>query len=96
VHQTRPEIQKQAAGVLEKFAPVPADSLRVLAAALEVPLAARWSHDELYFRGSICRILLRDVPASETWPKKSADIAAKAMDKKNGQQRAPCQQLVDR
>jgi hypothetical protein len=90
------EVQIHVLDVAGGAGPLPKASLAKLAPLLEKPLAVKWTQDEVSLRAAICRILLREVDAKESWAKKAAETAVREIGNRNSQARQPCEALAKR
>jgi hypothetical protein len=89
-------VEKHLVEVVAQLSPVPKASLQKLTPVLEKKLAVDWTHDDLWLRARMCRLLLAEVPAGDTWPKKPAQVAVREIGNRNSQARAPCEDLATR
>jgi hypothetical protein len=79
------------------MSPFPKESLVKLRPVLERPLPRPWTHDSVKMRGDICKLLLREMPAtpaSDPWPRQAAAVAVRQIGALDGQYRKPCEQLA--
>jgi hypothetical protein len=94
--QTDLEAQAHILEVAAPATPFPRPSLDKLVTVLEKPLGPKWTHGELFMRASICKVLLREVPATDPWPRKAAETAVREIGARNGQAKEPCEALAKR
>jgi formylglycine-generating enzyme required for sulfatase activity len=91
-----PAVASHLAAIALPIAPYPPASLVKLRPVLEHPIPERWTHDSVFLRRDICKLLLRETPATEAWAQQAAVIAVHEIGNRDGMSRQACEDLANR
>jgi hypothetical protein len=96
-HPGDSKLQSHLVDIAAALPPYPVATLQKLRPLLEQPMPVRWTQEDINLRSTICTILARELPASETWPQAAAAVAAREVgDARGGPARVACQTLAAR
>lgn len=92
------KVQRSVFGALRNLSQLSAQvrALRPLVKVLLRPMPKKWSSDDVWIRGDICGLLSLHANHGDTWAKKPADAALKAIGDRNSQAKQKCQRLLNR
>jgi hypothetical protein len=91
-----PTVGAHLAAIALPISPFPRVSLVKLRPLLEQPVPEKWTHDWVSVRRDICKLLLRETPASEAWAQQAAAIAVHEIGSRDGMSRKACEDLAAR